>query len=552
MLAALLGLAVAGALVPPKHAARLVCLGCIALCAVATLLDFAFLVSGARGAALTLPIGLPGGATVLALDGLSGFFLLLVMLAATACAAAALDALREFQATLPLFPLFVAVMGLTLLAGDALALAIGFGAMTLTSCALVLTAHRDEGVRPAARSCAGIGALGFACLIAALAVLGQGTAAAGPSAGWGFDFAAMRAHPPAGWRAALVLALTLVGAGSTAGMVPLHVWLPPALAAAPAPAAALMSGAATKVALYMLIRLLFDLCGPAQPPWWGLPLLVLGAGGALLGGWRANMEGDMRSILGCSTVAHVGLILVGIGLALAARGTDLPSLATLALGGALLLAFAHGMFKPLLFIAASAARNGTGTSLLRGLGGLVTRMPMTTAAMLVGGACLAGLPPSSGFAGEWMLFQAAFAAPHLGGLGVQVLVCAAILLMALGAALGAAAAVRLIGVGFLGRPRSPRAAAAEEAGAPTRAAMIGLAAISGLIGLFPGAVLALAAPALRLLVGTTMASRSGGLLVSVCRRTHRATRRLGSRCCWYWRSRWWPGSCARARCADIG
>jgi hypothetical protein len=88
------------------------------------------------------------------------------------------------------------------------------------------------------------------------------------------------------------------------------------------------------------------------------------------------------------------------------------------------------------------------------------------------------------------------------------------MLMALAAALAAAAAVRLVGVAFLGRPRSPRAAAAEEAGRPTRVALIALAGLSGAIGLFPGAVLALAGPALRLLVSVGMEGRIGVLRIS--------------------------------------
>jgi len=80
--------------------------------------------------------------------------------------------------------------------------------------------------------------------------------------------------------------------------------------------------------------------------------------------------------------------------------------------------------------------------------------------------------------------------------------------------LAAAAAVRLVGVAFLGRPRTPRAAAADEAGLPARAAMLGLAGASLLIGLFPGAVLALAEPALRLVAGAGMADRAGVLVLS--------------------------------------
>ncbi len=447
------------------------------------------------------------GSLTLALDGLSGFFLLLLMAAGAAASVAALDGPGDYDATAPCLPVFLAAMALTLLAGDAFALMLGFELMSLASFALVLTRHEDATVRSAALQCIGMAAVGAACLIPALALLADG-------AGWDLRFAAIRALPPEGWRATLVLVLALVGAGSRAGLAPLHVWLPPAHVAAPAHVSALLSGAMTKVALYVLMRVLFDLCGPAQPVWWGVPLLVLGAGGAVLGGLRANMENDIKALLACSTVANIGLIVIGLGVALAARGADLSTLAALALGGALLHALAHGLYKSLLFIAAGAVQHGAGTRLLVRLGGLIHRMPVTTACVLVGAASLAGLPPSAGFAGTWTLFQAVLGGARIGGLGLQILICVVAALMALATALAAAAAVRLVGVAFLGRPRTPRTAAADEAGPRTRDALTGLAVALGVVGLFPGAVLSLAEPALRRLVSAGMDDRVGMLTVT--------------------------------------
>ena len=80
----------------------------------------------------------------------------------------------------------------------------------------------------------------------------------------------------------LVLFLALLGAGSKAGLVPLHVWLPPAHAAAPSHVSALMSGVMTKVAVYAAMRILFDLAGPPAW-WWGAVLMLLGAVSAVLG-----------------------------------------------------------------------------------------------------------------------------------------------------------------------------------------------------------------------------------------------------------------------------
>ncbi len=505
IVAALLGVG----LVSAVWGARVAYFGATVLCGVGALLVAAFLLAGAPPSLIALPIGLPGSSVLLGADGLSGFFLLLLFLAGTAASAAALDHHGGDDATAPAFPMFIAGMAITLLAADAFALLFGFEAMSLASFALVLTHHRDAPVRSAALLYLGMAAIGGACLTPAMALLAhQG------KLGVDLSFAAMRANPPDGWRAVLVLALVLVGAGSKAGLVPLHVWLPPAHAAAPSPVSALMSGAMTKVALYVVVRVLFDLCGPAQPAWWGVPLLAMGAAGAVLGGLRANIEGDIKSVLACSTIENVGLIAVGLGVALAARATDLSALASLALAGALLHAMAHGLFKALLFLGAGAAHHGAGTRLLERLGGLIHGMPVVTGCVLVGAACLAALPPSSGFAGEWTLFQAVLGASRIGGIAFQTIICVVAMLMALGGALAASAAVRLVGVAFLGRPRTPRAAAARDAGMPARAAMLGLAGVSILIGLFPGAVLALAEPGLRLAVGAGMADRSGPLLLT--------------------------------------
>jgi hydrogenase-4 component B len=489
--------------------ARLAYWGSMAGCALGAICAIGFLVAGASPAALPVPIGLPGAGILLGLDGLSAYFLLLLTVAGIAASAAALDDHGAYDATAPLFPAFIGAMAMTLLAADTFSLVLAFEAMSLASFGLVLTNHTETPVRSAALLYLGMAAVGGACLIPAMALLAH-------LEPWGIDlsFSAIRAHPPEGWRAVLVLALVLVGAGSKAGLAPLHVWLPPAHAAAPAHVSALMSGAMTKVALYVIVRMLFDLCGPAQPAWWGVPLMLAGAAGAVLGALRANIEGDIKAALACSTVENVGLIAVGLGLALAARAADLSALASLAMGAALLHAMAHGLFKSLLFLGAGAAQHGAGTRRLDRLGGLIQRMPVTTACMLVGAASLAALPPTSGFAGEWTLFQAILGGPRIGGVALQTLICVVALLMGLAAALAAAAAVRLIGVGFLGRPRTPRAAAAQEVGPPAQFAMLGLAALSLLIGLFPGAVLTAAEPALRLAVKGSMHDRLGVFTVS--------------------------------------
>ncbi len=483
--------------------------GCLGVCLGFVLLAvLAMLPGGAEPATLALPLGPPWAPALLALDGLSAWFLLLLGLSGAAASLFALGHPPGPPRALPPYPLFLAGMALTLAAGDAFTLLLGFELMSLASWALVAADHARAENRRAARLYLVFAAVSGACLIPAFGLLAAG-------AGGALDFAALRAAPPEGWRAAAILALGLAGAGAKAGLVPLHAWLPLAHPAAPSHVSALMSGAMTKVALYVLARLLLDLCGPAQPAWWGLPLILLGAASALLGALRANLEADTKTLLACSTIENVGLVALGLGLALAFRGADLAPLAALAAGAALFHALAHGVFKTLLFLAAGAVAHAAGSRALDRLGGLIHAMPVTAACALLGALAAASLPPLSGFAGEWLLLQALIAGWRIGDIGFQVGTAAAAAVAAMAAALAAAAMVRMFGLVFLGRPRAPRGAGAHEVSAAERWAMILPAGLTVLLGLFPGTVLALAAPALARLLGPGVPPVvAGGLALS--------------------------------------
>ncbi len=483
------------------RAPRLGFLAACVTCATGAVIDLVFLFQGAAPAVLTVPFGLAGQSTVLSIDGLSALFVLLVMLAGAMASLALRDDHGHPIATAPAVSLFIGAMLLCLLAADAFALVAGFELMSVASFILVVTNHRDHQVQEAGRLYIGMAVLSGLCLIAAVALL----------APHGASFSAMRASPPTPGVAAIVLILAMVGPGSKAGLVPLHVWLPPAHAAAPAPVSALMSGAMTKVALYVLIRLLFDLVGPGIAPWWGLPLIALGIASAVLGALRANMEIDIKKVLACSTIENVGLVAIGLGVALAARGADLTALSSLAAGGALLHTLSHGGFKTLLFLASGSIQYGAGSRSLESLGGLIKRMPITAGVMILAAMSLAGLPPSAGFASEWTLFQSVIAAVRLGGLAWQVMSVVLAATLALATALAAAAAVRLVGVVLLGRPRSQGAAEAVEAGPPLRWAMLLSALGVGFVGLFPGVMLWFSDPAMSVIVHGTMLDRIGYL-----------------------------------------
>jgi len=434
-------------------------------CAIGTILALISLAGGVTGS-IVLPFG-PFGGLRFTLDAVSAWFLMVVCISG---AAAATDC------ETPLLPLVIGPLAVTLLAADGFTLVVGY---SLASIALWASERQPRsGLQHTAGSILG--------LVAAVALL------ASPNFWMDLSFATMRGAPPEGTRAASVLLLVLLAAG-------LRVVWPVRSGPGSAPLAHSMFA----VTIYILMRVLFDLCGNS-PGWWGLPLVLLGAAATVLGGLRANAADDLLAVLAASRMGAAGLIAVGLGIALAARGSDLAPLSALALAGALLHAANSIVFDTLLMLCAATIVRSTGTSALSQLGGLIRRTPAISLAALVGAACLAGLPLTAGFPGRWLVLQSFWTPPRPGGFWPQAGLLLALAAVALGTALGAAAAVRMIGIGFLGRLRTPHAVAAEDAPRRVRLAVAGLAGLCTLVGLFPSALLALLQPALAQLLGVRL------------------------------------------------
>jgi formate hydrogenlyase subunit 3/multisubunit Na+/H+ antiporter MnhD subunit len=452
--------------------------------------------TGATG--MTVPVGLPWLGSHLRLDALSAVFLALLGTGGAATSVYAIGYGRhehEPYRVLPFYPGFLGAMTLVLLADDAFTFLLSWEVMSLLSWALVLTHHREEETRRAGYLYLVMAGLGTMILLLAFGLM------AGAEGGYAFERMRSVERSPA--LAALVLALMMVGAGSKAGLMPLHVWLPVAHPAAPSHVSALMSGVMTKVALYGFIRVAFDLVGPVA--WWmSVPVIVVGASTAVMGILFANVDGDGKRVLAYSTIENIGVIFAALGLALAFRANGMDALAALALTAGLIHAMNHMLFKSLLFMVAGAVLNATGRRDLDGLGGLIHRMPKTAFLALVGVTAIAALPPLNGFVSEWLLFQAVLQSPSLPQPGLQFLVPAAGGLLALAAALAAAAFVRFYGVIFLGRPRSNAARDAVETDRWSLAAMGGLALFCVFAGIMPGVLIDLVAPATELLTGARL------------------------------------------------
>ena len=447
-----------------------------------------------------LPIGLPWLGAHFRLDPLAAAFLVVVNLGG---ATASLYGLGEGPhepepaRVLPFFPAFLAGMNLVVLADDAFTFLLTWEFMSLTSWALVMAHHRQFGNAQAGFIYLVMASLGTLSLLLGFGLL------AGADGGYGFD--AMRDARPSPGVAAAVLALTLIGAGSKAGLVPLHVWLPLAHPAAPSHVSALMSGVMTKVAVYVFVRIVFDLLAPSSSSssswWWGAVVLLIGGASAVLGVLHALMEHDLKRLLAYHTVENIGIIFIGLGLALAFDATHMAGPAALAMTAALLHVFNHSVFKSLLFFGSGAVLRTTGQRDMDRLGGLIHVMPFTAFAFLIGSAAISALPPFNGFVSEWLTFQAILLSPQLPQWALKFLAPAIGAALALSAALAAACFVKAFGITFLGRPRSPAAQNAREVDAFALGAMFVLVVLCLAAGIVPGFFIDALAPVVQAAVG---------------------------------------------------
>ena len=452
---------------------------------------------------VTLPLGLPWLGAHFRIDALAAFFLVVVNLGGAAASLFAVGYGRHEhspQRVLPFYPAYLAAMNIVVMADDAFSFLVSWEFMSLTSWALVVSHHLlRENLRA-----------GYVYLLMAsfgtLALLLSFGLLAGADGNYAFD--TIRASHPTAALAALVLVLTVVGAGSKAGVVPLHAWLPLAHPAAPSHVSALMSGVMTKVAVYGFIRIVFDLLGPPDW-WWSMVVLAVGGITAVMGVLYALMQHDLKRLLAYHTVENIGIIYIGLGLALAFKAEGMPLAAALALTAGLFHVFNHSVFKSLLFFGAGAVLNATGERDMEHLGGLIHRMPQTAFVFLVGCAAISALPPLNGFVSEWLTFQAILLSPQLPSWGLKFLVPAVGALLALSAALAAACFVKAFGVSFLGRARTPAAANAKETDSNSLAAMYFLAALCLVAGIVPGFFIDALAPVTKSLVGVSMPHQAG-------------------------------------------
>lgn len=455
-------------------------LGCLAvvLCAI-------FIFVGGKIDLIT-PLIMFGEAVHIHLDYLAAYFLLIIGGVGAVASLYAIGYSREYvadgrryQVMVSMYCAFLLSMVLVVASSHVAAFLVVWELMAVTSFFLVNYEHHHSEVRQASFVYIVMTHVGTAFVMTAFFLLAHKAG----SMDFGSLVQAAGSLDPGIKNTVFLCAL--IGFGTKAGIIPLHIWLPRAHPAAPSHVSALMSGVMLKTAIYGLCRFYLEFLG-IGPAWWGVVLLVFAIISAILGVLYALMESDLKRLLAYSSVENLGIILLGMGAGMVFAAKGMGSLAALAWAAALYHVLNHAVFKSLLFMGAGAVLTTAKTKELERLGGLIKKMPYTAIWFLVATAAISALPPLNGFVSEWLTFQSLLYLP-LALHGVLGKVFGALFLALLGLTGGLAAAcfVKAFGIAFLGKPRSIQAEQAQEADKPMLVSMAALAGLCVFLGLWP-------------------------------------------------------------------
>jgi hydrogenase-4 component B len=439
---------------------------------------------GDAGPSVVLPSWIMGGGLTMAMDPLSAFFLVPIFLVGGLGPIYGSEYWRQVEhpangRKLRLFWGFlVAGMALLVIARHAMLFLLGWETMALAAFFAVSAEDHLAEVRRAGWIYLIATHIGTLSLFAMFSLIHLATGS--------FELRPIAVEEAKLGLLAAIFVLALVGFGAKAGLMPLHFWLPGAHANAPSHVSALMSGVVIKMGVYGLVRIMGYM--PEPPVAWGSILLILGGISGVLGVVLAIGQHDIKRLLAYHSVENIGIIIMGLGLAMIGRSMGRPDWILLGLAGCLLHVWNHSLFKSLLFLSAGSVVHAAHTRQIDQLGGLAKSMPTTSAMFLIGSVAICGLPPLNGFVSELLIYLGLLRTVGIGGGPSWSGAAMAAPVLAVIGALAVACFVKVFGTVFLGEPRSDAAKHAVESPSSMLRPMGALAACCAFIGLVPIAV----------------------------------------------------------------
>lgn len=300
----------------------------------------------------------------------------------------------------------------------------------------------------------------------------------------------------------IVFILLFVGFAAKAGFMPLHSWLPAAHPAAPSHVSGLMSGVMIKLGIFGILKALTITGTPSL--WICFSVMGISLISATLGVVCAIAQHDLKRLLAYHSIENIGIIGIGIGTGILGLSYGSGLVAALGFAGALLHVMNHSIFKGLLFYGAGAVYLNARTRNMDRLGGLIKKMPFTGLFFLAGSIAICGMPPFNGFISEFLIYMGMLESPSSNSalfLAVSIL---SIGLLSFVGAMALLCFAKVFGVVFLGQPRKELPGNVSEVKLSMILPMGMLASLCLLIGLFPQFVLKLAERPVELLTGNPL------------------------------------------------
>lgn len=419
------------------------------------------------------------------IDALSAFFLFIISIVALVSSFYGLSYMKKYAGNYDLgffgffYNLFIVSLVLVSTASNGLYFLLVWELMSISSYFLVVFENKNPENVKAGLIYLIMAHFGTAFILLSMILLYTSTGS--------FDFSVIKAHSASIPLIIknIIFVFALIGFGTKAGVIPLHIWLPRAHPAAPSHVSALMSGVMIKTAILMFIRLFLDIL-PTSQIWWGLVILIAGAVSSLLGVLYALSEHDIKKLLAYHSVENIGIILMGLGSALVFYSLNIIPLAILATAATLYHTLNHAIFKSLLFLGAGSVVYQTHTANIEEYGGLIKKMPYTAFFFLIGAIAISAMPPFNGFASEWLTYQALFAGVIAKSTLIKVSFAIAISSLAFTGGLAAACFVKAFAITFLAKPRSKESEEAKESPFAMNISMAILATLCLVLGLAAG------------------------------------------------------------------